>query len=61
MDVRWKSTDQESPRFGLLTAGAVVTVDDAVGAQWIADGVADAVNSGAPKRRAAAPEPAPEA
>lgn len=60
MDVKWKGTEQESPRFGLLTAGSVVTVDDSVGAQWIADGVAEAVHSGA-KRRAAAPEPAPEA
>ena len=59
--VRWSASAQDSPRFGALVAGAVVEVDEETAALWMEAGVAEEVESGAKRRRVAAPEPAPEA
>jgi hypothetical protein len=59
--LRWTGTPQESPRYGALVPGAVVeNVDVDTAALWLAAGVAEAEDTGAKRRRAAAPEPAPE-
>lgn len=61
MRIRWTGPPQESPRHGALLPGAVMDVDDQTAAAWLEAGVAEAEDTGAKRRRSAAPEPAPEA